>query len=206
MYPFDLEKAAALLDEAGWTDTDGDGVRDKDGQKLSVVFLTSISPVRLGAQEIVKNALESIGIGVENKSVDSSIFLGPPEESTNTRRQFYADLEEFAFSNKSPDPTPYMKAWTCAESAQMANNWSLSNWARYCNPAYDALYEQAAKELDPNQRSQLFIELNDFLIEDVALIPLVHLGQAAAIDANLTGLNITPWDVEVWNIADWIMT
>ena len=203
MYPFDLERAAALLDEAGWTDTDGDGVRDKDGQKLRVVFLTSISPVRQGAQEIVERALEAIGFEVENKSVDSSIFLGPPEESTNTRRHFYADLEEFAFSNKNPDPTAYMAGWTCAEIAQMANNWSLSNWARYCNPDYDALYQQAARELDSEKRRQLFIQLNDFLIEDVAVIPLAHLGQAAAITAELTGLDITTWDVEVWNIADW---
>ncbi len=67
-----------------------------------------------------------------------------------------------------------MKAWTCAEAAQMANNWALSNWSRYCNPEYDALYDQAANELDPEKRRQLFIQLNDLLIEDVALIPLVH--------------------------------
>ncbi len=205
MYPFDLEQAAALLAEAGWIDSDGDGVREKDGQRLSVVFLTSINPVRQSAQEIMKRALESIGFEVENKSVDSSIFLGPPAESTNTRRQFYADLEEFAFSNKSPDPDAYMKGWTCGESAQMSNNWALSNWSRYCNPAYDALYEQAAREIDPEKRRQLFIQLNDFLIEDVAVIPLVHLGFPSAIHADLVGLDTTPWDVEVWNIADWRM-
>jgi peptide/nickel transport system substrate-binding protein len=99
-----------------------------------------------------------------------------------------------------------MKGWTCDEIAQMANDWSLSNWARYCNPAYDALYEEAAKELDPDKRRQLFIQLNDFLIEDVALIPLVHIAFATAINADLQGLSITPWDVEVWNIADWRMT
>jgi peptide/nickel transport system substrate-binding protein len=99
-----------------------------------------------------------------------------------------------------------MKGWTCGEIAQMANDWSLSNWARYCNPAYDALYEQAAKELDPDKRRQLFIQLNDFLIGDVALIPLVHIAFATATNADLHGLSITPWDVEVWNIADWRMT
>src|SRR5215211_3787857 len=163
---FNLEKAAALLDEAGWVDTEGDGVRDKDGDKMSLVFLTSISTARQAAQEIVKTALESIGVDVQLKSVDSSIFLGPPAESTNTRRQFYADLEEFAFSNKSPDPSAYMKGWTCGEIAQMANNWASSNWSRYCNPDYDELYAKAAAELDPELRQELFIQLNDLLIED----------------------------------------
>jgi peptide/nickel transport system substrate-binding protein len=206
LYPFDIERAAALLDESGWIDSDGDGVREKDGQPLKLVFLTSISPVRQETQEIVKAALESIGFSVESKSVDSSIFLGPPEESTNTRRHFYADVEEFAFSNKSPDPTAYMKGWTCGEIAQMTNNWSLSNWARYCNPAYDALYEQVAKEIDPEKQRQLFIQMNDFLIEDVALIPLVHFADVSVINSSLTGLDVTPWDVEVWNIMDWRMT
>jgi peptide/nickel transport system substrate-binding protein len=202
---FNLEKAATLLEEAGWADTDGDGVRDKDGVKMSLVFLTSISTARQGAQEIVKTALESIGVDVELKSVDSSIFLGPPAESTNTRRQFYADLEEFAFSNKSPDPAAYMKGWTCGEIAQMANNWASSNWSRYCNPAYDELYAKAAAELDPEKRQELFIQLNDFLIEDYAVIPVIHLKITSAINADLTGLDPTPWDVEVWNIADWQM-
>jgi peptide/nickel transport system substrate-binding protein len=87
----------------------------------------------------------------------------------------------------------------------MANNWALSNWARYCNPAYDTLYEQVTKALNPDQRLRLFIELNDFLIEDVALIPLVHVALAAAINTDVQGLSITPWDADVWNIADWRM-
>jgi peptide/nickel transport system substrate-binding protein len=203
LYPFDLERAASLLDEAGWVDTDGDGIRDKDGVQLRVVFLTSITPNRQGAQEIVGNALASIGVAVEPKSVDSSVFLGPPEESTNTRRHFYADLEEFAFSNKSPDPAAYLKGWTCDEIAQEANNWSKSNWGRYCNPEYDALYAQAVAETDDEKRIELFIGLNDLLIRDVALIPLVDLAIIPTIDEHLTGLSITPWDVDLWNIAEW---
>jgi peptide/nickel transport system substrate-binding protein len=203
MYPFDLGKAAALLDEAGWVDTDGDGIRDKDGVAMRVVFLTSISTVRQGTQEIVKNDLTSIGVDVELKSVDSSIFLGPIGESPNTRRQFYADLEEFAFSNKSPDPGAYLQAWTCDQIAQKENNWALPNWSRYCNPAFDALFAQAKTEIDPEKRNQLFIQMNDFLIEDVALIPLADLALTSAMSAHLGGVDITPWDVEVWNIQDW---
>ena len=55
----------------------------------------------------------------------------------------WADLEEYAYGNKSPDPGAYMRGWTCAEAAQQKNEWSGSNWARYCNPAYDALYQQS---------------------------------------------------------------
>ncbi|MBE7555087.1 MAG: peptide ABC transporter substrate-binding protein [Anaerolineales bacterium] len=200
---FNPDKAAALLDEAGWQDSDGDGVRDKDGVKLKVLFLTSVQPLRQLAQEVVKQNLEAIGFEVELKNVDASLFLGPPKDTTDTRRQFYADLEEFAFSNKNPDPSAYMAGWTCAEIAQKSNDWSLSNWARYCNPAYDKLYEQAKTEMNPDKRHDLFIQMNDLLIEDVALIPLVIALQPAAVSTTLEGLDFTPWDVEPWNIKDW---
>jgi peptide/nickel transport system substrate-binding protein len=200
---FNPQKAAALLDEAGWKDSDGDGVRDKDGVKLKVLFQTSVQPLRQMAQEVVKKNLEAIGFEVELKNIDSSLFLGPPKDTTDTRRQFYADLEEYAFSNKSPDPDAYMAGWTCAEIAQKSNDWALSNWGRYCNPAYDKLFEQAKTEIDPTKRRDLFIQMNDLLIEDAALIPLVHVATPDGISTTLEGWDFTPWDAEIWNIKDW---
>jgi peptide/nickel transport system substrate-binding protein len=205
LYQYDLERAAQLLDEAGWVDTDGDGIRDRDGMRMSVLYVTTINAVRQGVQGIVRDALEAIGVAVELKSVDSSIFLGPPTESTNTRRQFYADLSEFAFSNKTPDPTAYLASWTCDQIAQMENNWSKLNWARYCNPEFDALYARALTELDPDIRQDLFIQMNDLLVEDVALIPLVDIALVVAVRSDISGIAITPWDTDLWNIADWRM-
>ena len=202
-WDYDLEKAAALLDEAGWQDGDGDGLREKGGQRLGIVFQTSVNSVRQETQEIIKEALESIGFEVELKIIDSSIYFGPVGDNTNTRRHFYADLEEFNFSNKSPDPGAYLKAWTCGEAAQMANNWSAANWSRYCNPAFDALHERSTRELDPDKRRQLIIEMNDFLIEDVAVIPMVERALAFGVAKDLAGVEPTPWDVDVWNIKDW---
>jgi len=202
-WDYDLERAAALLEEAGWTDSDGDGVREKDGVRLSLLFQTSVNAVRQETQEIVKRALESIGVEVELKIIDASIYFGPVADNTSTRRHFYADLEEFNFSNKSPDPGAYLSAWTCDEAAQMANNWSSANWSRYCNPAFDALYERSTRELDPDKRRQLIIEMNDLLIEDVAVIPLVERALAFGVTKNLEGIDPTPWDVDVWNIKDW---
>jgi peptide/nickel transport system substrate-binding protein len=202
-YEFNLEKAAALLDKAGWVDSDGDGVREKDGVKLSLVFQTSVNSVRQRTQGIVKAALESVGFEVELKIIDSSIFFGPVGDNTNTRRHFYTDLEEYAFGGRSPDPGAYMQTWTCGEIAQQANNWSLGNWGRYCNPAYDALYRQSTTEMNPEKRRKLIIQLNDMLIEDVALIPMVQRGVPYGVSNTLEGVNITPWDMEVWNIKDW---
>lgn len=202
-YDYNPQKASELLEQAGWVDTDGNGVREKDGKELRLTFQTSIQTLRQKNQEQVKRDLAAIGIAVELKQIDSSIFLGPPTETTDTRRQFYADLEEFAYSNKSPDPTAYMAGWTCDQIAQKDNGWSLPNWARYCNPVFDELFDESKMELDQTIRAELFIKMNELLIQDAAVIPLIKLTNPVIVSINLKGYDFTAWDAEVWNIADW---
>ena len=202
-YDYDLEAAAALLDEAGWVDSNGNGTRDKGGQEMEVVFQTSVNPVRQKTQEIVKQSLEQIGIGVELKSIDASVYFSGDPASRDTLDRFSADLQMFATGNTNPDPGAYMQTYTCDEIAQKANNWSKGNYARYCNPDYDALWQQAAAELDPAVRQELFIQMNDLLINEAAVFPLVHRADVSGVSNRLTGINLTPWDLSTWNIADW---
>jgi peptide/nickel transport system substrate-binding protein len=202
-WEFNLDKARALLDAAGWRDSDGDTIRDKDGIPLTLVFQTSLNSIREKTQDIVKADFDSIGVRVENKLIDSSIFLGSTPDNTNTRRHFYADMEEFAYGNKSPDPGSYMIGWTCAEAAQKQNSWSGSNWARYCNADYDALFQASATEVDPERRRKLFVAMNDLLISDAAVIPLVEWAFVSGLRNDIVGYDPTPWDSETWNIAKW---
>jgi peptide/nickel transport system substrate-binding protein len=83
-YEFDLNKATALLDEAGWTDTDGDGIRDKDGLKMKVVFQASLSSLVQQTQAIVKKGLEAIGVEVEVAALDPSVYFGDPVFNPST--------------------------------------------------------------------------------------------------------------------------
>ena len=112
-------------------------------------------------------------------------------------------MEEYAYGNKSPDPGSYMIGWTCGEAAQKANNWSGSNWARYCNKDYDTLYRASAVEVDPAKRRQIFVKMDDLLVSDFAAIPLVHWADVSGISNSLEGFDPTPWDSETWNIAGW---
>lgn len=203
-FEFNLDKAAALLDEAGWVDSDGDQIRDKDGIPLAVVFQTSANPLRQKTQEIIKQALESIGFSVELKAVDSTVFFSNDPANTDTFHHFYADLQLYTGGNSSADPTDFMQDFTCAEIAQKANNWSKGNPTRWCNPEYDALVEQVKTELDPARREALFVQLNDILIGDVAVIPLVHRRFPNGASATLEGVNLTPWDSSLWQVQDWV--
>lgn len=200
---FDLAEAGSLLDQAGWVDSDGDGIRDKGDRPLALVYQTSINPIRQQTLDIVAADFGKIGVQVEKKLIESSIFLGTGADNTNTRRHFYADLEEFAYGNKSPDPGAYMRAWLCEEAAQMKNGWSAPNWSRHCNPAFDALYERSVAEMDPEARRRLFVQMNELLLEDAAVIPLVHWADVNGMAIDIEGFSPTPWDSETWNIAEW---
>jgi len=202
-FTYDLEQAAALLDAAGWTDTNGNGTRDKDGQEMEMVFQTSVNPVRQKTQEIVKQSLEEIGIGVELKSTDASVYFSGDPASRETLERFQADIQMFTTGNTNPDPGSYMKTYTCDEITSKENNWTKTNYSRYCNPEYDALWQQSTTELDPEVRQDLFIQMNDMLIEEAAVIPLVHRADAVGVGSQLTGINLTPWDLGTWNIAEW---
>lgn len=202
-FDYDPEAAAALLDEAGWADSNNNGTRDKDGQEMQIVFQTSVNPVRQKTQEIVKQSLEQVGIGVELKSIDASVYFSSDPANRETLDRFSADLQMFATGNTNPDPGAYMKTYTCDEITQKANNWSKGNYARYCNPEYDALWEQAALELNPEVRQGLFIQMNDLLINEAAVMPIVHRADVSGVSSRLTGINLTPWDLSTWNIAEW---
>ncbi|MHC5858466.1 peptide ABC transporter substrate-binding protein [Nostoc sp.] len=202
-YEFNLKKAANLLDEAGWKDANGNGIRDKNGVELKVLFQTSVNPVRQKTQEIIKQSLTSIGVGVELKSIDSSIFFSSDPANPDTLAHFNADLQMFSGGNSNPDPGSYLKAWTCNEISQKKNNWSKPNSSRYCNPEYDKLWQQSNTELDPQKRRQLFIQMNDLLIKEQAVIPLISRANVNGVSNRLTGIDATPWDDRTWNIKDW---
>lgn len=202
-FEFNLEKAAALLDEAGWKDTNGDGTRDKDGVRMKVVFQTSANALRQETQKIIQRALRSIGVEVEIKVVDSSAFFDSDPTNPNTAYHFYADLQEYNDGNPNPDPGSYMQYLTSDQIPQKANNWTGENVGRWRNLEYDALYQQSTTEIDPDKRTQLFIQMNDKVIQDVAVIPLVHRARVIGVNPNLAGIDPTPWDAELWNIKDW---
>jgi peptide/nickel transport system substrate-binding protein len=202
-YEFDLAAAQQALEDAGWTDSDGDGIRDKNGVPLKILFQTSVNPLRQKTQEILKQAWESIGFRVELRSIDASVFFDSSPTNPDNTGHFYADLQMYTTGNTNPDPGSYMKTYLCSEIAQKANNWSKDNVSRYCNPDYDALWQQVARELDPEARRQIFVQMNDLLVKDIAVIPLVHRAETAGVGDRLAGVNLTPWDLNTWNIAEW---
>jgi len=202
----DIEGAKKLLDEAGWT-VGGDGVREKGGVKMNILYQTTVNPLRQKEQALVKAAWDQLGIAVELKSIDPGVFFSTDPGNPDTFGHFFADVQMYTNNYEQPDPTNYLCSWTTSQIPQKSNNWTLDNNERFSNPEYDQLCEQLRKETDEAKRKEIVLQMNDILVKDVVIIPLVARPQVASGKAkNLQGINLTPWDSEVWNIADWTMT
>lgn len=202
-FSYDPEGAAALLEEAGWQDTDGDGVREKDGRRFTLLLQAPFNPLREQIMAIVKENLAAIGIALELKLVDAGIFFGEDVTNPSNGLRAHADMQEFDILNLSPDPTLFLQWWTSDQIPQLANGWAGFNSPRWQSPNFDLLYQQANTEMDPDLRRDIIIRMNDLLVEDIVMIPLVHQAQISGISLTLEGVELTPWDTDTWRIMDW---
>jgi peptide/nickel transport system substrate-binding protein len=201
-WEFDLERAAQLLDQAGWK-RGGDGLRVKDGQRMKILFQTSVNPVRQKTQAIVKKALEQVGVEVELKAVNAGVYFSSDPANPDTFAHFYADMQMYTTGPGSPDPQAHMNRFVSWEIAQKANNWSGRNITRWSNAEYDRLWKQAESELDPTKRAEMIIRMNDIVIGDVVVIPVVWRNGVRAVSNKLRGFELSTWDSDLWDLAYW---
>jgi peptide/nickel transport system substrate-binding protein len=200
-YEFSVEKATKLLDEAGWK-PGSDGVREKNGVKLHVVYQTSINAPRQKTQEIVKQACQKAGISVEIKTVTASVFFSSDVANPDTYTHFYTDLQMYTTTMNQPDPGVFMRQFLTAEVAAKANKWQGRNITRWQSPEYDKMFHDADNELDPVKRAALYIAMNDLLIKDEAVIPVVTRPSVSAVANNLRA-PISGWDSNFWALQNW---
>jgi len=198
----DIEGARALLDNAGWV-PGPDGVRVKDGQRLSLLFQTSTNSVRQSFQALIKQWWAEIGVESELRNISGSVFFGGDPASPDTFQKFYADVQMFTNNFSGVDPEAYMAQWRCADIPTPATQWQGQNIDRFCDPAYDALVAEMARTGKLEDRARLAKAMNDKLMENYVVLPLVYRGGTSAHAKSLDGVRMTDWDSELWNIADW---
>lgn len=204
---YDPEAAKALLDEAGWV-MDGE-YRAKDGVPLRLVHYTTVSAVRQKIQAVFQQNMKDIGIEVQIESVDSAIFFDSAAGNDQNNTHFYQDINQFASNVGAPPPVAYMIRWYAGEDrrevAQASNSWSGRNFQRYINDEYDAIYDAASIEPDAAKAAEMFIQLNDILFNDYAVLPLVRYGSKGGVSKRLNkeNLALSGYEFSYWNIANW---
>ena len=198
----DIAKANNVLEAAGWK-RGSDGVRSKVGVRLSILYQTSTNAVRQDTQAFIKQWWSEIGVETELKNISASVFFGGDQSSPDTYQKHFSDIEMYTNIFSGTDPEAYMGSWVCSEMPTPENNWLGNNMPRYCNAEYDALVAELAGTANIDDRARIVITLNDMLMQEGAMIPLIHRGRVSAFANSLGGVRQNTWDSELWNVADW---
>ena len=181
-----VEEANRILDEAGWM-RGGDGVRAKDGVRISILYQTSTNSVRQGTQALIKQMWEQIGVETELRNIDAAVFFGGDPASPDTYNKFYADIQMYTNNFDGTDPESYMANWACSEIPGPENQWLGNNIQRSCSAEYDALVAQMSQTAVLEERAALAKQMNDIIVQNHYMIPLIWRGSVIAYANTLKG-------------------
>lgn len=207
---FDPEAAKALLEEAGWIDQDGDGVREchgcttgaEEGYKMEMEFITygEYGEALELTQQFIGEELANVGIKLNLSVVEGSVLWaastdGGIEQSGN----FDIDIWDDGYGGS--DPTDYLWSYYTSEAAVPDTAY---NYGRYINPTVDDLISQSYT-LDETVRQDVFCQLAKIFDDDLPELLLFTTVDANTHSTRLQGVQSNPNDIVTWNAADWTL-
>jgi peptide/nickel transport system substrate-binding protein len=202
-----VDEANQILDDLGYVDSDGDGVRETDdGIPLEFDYVTSTNAVRQSNQEIVKANWEEIGVAVNMSNEDASLFFDGTSASDASIWKFFSDMEMFTNGATVPDPVAYLQSWITSEIPTAADGWpSSGNMPRMASEEYDEVWAQASQTpASDSGYLDLIKRLQELQVETGALIPLIYRANVSAWGNDIQGTGeLNGWDSEYWNIEEW---
>ncbi len=179
--PYDPDMARDLLVQAGWEDTDGDGLVDKDGQPLKVVLkvMTLTEIQRMG--EAVQSYLADVGVEMSIEVEDWGAYLGDLA---------VGNMQMFVLGHSDPLGDADMTLMTCFHSSQIGT----SNYFRYSNPEFDSIVDEERQSPDPDARVDLMKQAVNLIMDDTVLIPTFVRENVMAHNSKVKGFVLHPSD------------
>ncbi len=196
-YPFDPEKAKQLLDQAGWIDSNGDGVREKDGADLVLNYGTTTREIRKDTQAVFQQNLADVGIKVNLLNYDSDQFFA---DFANKGPQYTGELDMWEYSGSPNFPDPDTAEWLCSEVPSPEKPSGVN--AVGCIAELDALFQKQATQVDSAERTKTFHEISKFIVDNVYYLGVWQDPDIWAISSRLKNVKLsgtTPF----YNIVDW---
>ena len=187
--PYDPDSAAALLDAAGWRDTDGDGWRERNGVPLRFTMIVpSSSTPRMRAAVIMQEMFKKVGVRAEIEQMDP-----PTHGSRQEARRFDASMNAMASDGV---PSTIRQLWGTAAVKEG------SNYGSYESPRFDALVDSASSQMDPKRAASYYSKAYQLLVDDAPAIWLFEPLSYAAMQQRIhpVGMRANGW----WlNLQDW---
>ena len=189
-YPYDPARAKALLREAGWQDTDGDGILDKDGRPFRFTILTNMgNTLRMNTATIIQWRLAKVGIKVDIKVLEWSTFVNEFID----KRRFEAVILGWQIS---PDPDQY-DIWYSKKTKEKE-----FNFVSYSNPEVDALLEKGRRTYNIEERKKAYFRIQEVLAEDLPYVFLYVPDATPIVNARFKGIRPSPIGI-TYNLPKW---
>jgi peptide/nickel transport system substrate-binding protein len=173
---YNPEEANRLLDEAGWVDSDGDGVRDKDGVPLELRYSTTTAGWRTNIQAVVQQDLAAVGIGSILEAFPASEFFGTWANSGINAVGAY-DLAQYANNTALTNPAnvTIYEALNCSQRVNEENQGG-QNFTGFCSEEMDAASDVTLTSLDADERLQAAYTIQQIMKDEAPLINLFPRG------------------------------
>lgn len=201
--------AAALLEEAGWVDSDGDEVREcrgcgtaEDGTPMAFELATygEYGPELEQAHQLVGEMLGAIGMQPSLRIVQGTVMWADAA-SGGTEQNGEFDLDMYDDGYPGVDPTDHLYFYYHSYSAEPDNGFNVARWI---NPDFDALLDEAYT-LDEDTRRELFCQMAEILDAELPQILLFSAVNAEVHADRLQGIQSTANDMVTWNVAAWTL-
>lgn len=207
-YPYDVEKAKSLLEEAGWV-AGPDGIRvaqgamyAPDGTRLSLELqgYTNFEPIQRTEEFVVEN-LKAVGVEARIQNYDFSIIFGAYEDQSP---RMVGDFDMLLFDRGfTIEPHGYNKEAYTSTNIPTAENPIGSNYFRWVNPEVDAALEIAGSNFDLETRKQAYCSIAEQIHKDVPQIYLYVFQDGYGFAENLEGYTVSTWGSMVWGVQNW---
>jgi len=198
VYNYDVNKAKALLDEAGWK-VGGDGVREKDGKKLELKMQSTNAAIRAQTTQVMGNDLKAIGIKINIDLMVATKYFAASGDGPLYNGTF--DLGLFAWVG-GDDPLSFL--YLCTEIPTKENNYTGSNTSAYCNKDYDKAQGEANNKLNQAERKPLYIQAQKIISADVPILPLYQRLNQTLAKTTLKNFKPAPTNTPpTWNAHEW---
>jgi peptide/nickel transport system substrate-binding protein len=197
-YPYDPEGAKALLDEAGWVDANGDGVREKDGVDLVIEHATTIREDRQDVQAVMQQQLAAVGIKMNINPVDDTLYFASYGDNGPAARGEF-DIQEWSDGPLFPDPDIYY--WLCDEIPTDEYP-TGENWFYICDEELDSLIQLQSTQVDVVERQKTISQINQLFYDKVYIIGMWQDPDVYAVGSRLTNVKYSGVTM-FFNIAEW---
>jgi len=189
-YEYSPEKARKLLAEAGWEDTDGNGILEKDGREFEFTLITNQgNKLRQLTAEIVQRHLQQIGIKMNIRIIEWSAFI----HDFINKKNFEVVILGWSLGR---DPDQY-SIWHSEQTKE-----GQYNFVTYKNPEADSLIDRGRHTFDQRERERIYKKLHRVIFDDIPYIFLYYAESLPVIHKRIQGPEVAPLGLG-WNFREW---